>query len=116
VQFVIRHDRKQYFRFTSLQSQTGQTLLQDQQLPTQEWGSFILWDRGKIYTKSTAVLRVTKKLSGLWPLFSVFLIIPPFIRDAVYDLVARNRYRWFGKKESCWIPTPELDRLFPDQS
>ncbi|MDE3251461.1 MAG: DUF393 domain-containing protein [Bacteroidota bacterium] len=116
VQFVIRRDPKQYFRFASLQSDTGQQLLEELHLPKEEWGSFILWDRGRMYTKSTGVLRVAQKLSGLWPLLSVFLIIPPFIRDAVYDLVARNRYRWFGKKTSCWMPTPELEQLFLDKS
>lgn len=115
VQFIIRHDQQRYFRFASLQSKTGEVLCKELHLPLQEFGSFILWNRGRLYTKSTAALRVTQKLSGLWPLLSVFLIVPPFIRDAVYDLIARNRYRWFGQKKTCWLPAPELDTLFLDK-
>jgi len=79
-----------------------------------ELNSFILLENEKLYTKSTGALRVTKKLSGLWPLLYGFIIIPPFIRNAVYSYIAHHRYKWFGKKEACWIPTPELKQLFLD--
>lgn len=112
VQFVIRHDPKRKFRFASLQSEVGQQLLQQYNLPTEEFGSFILFEKGKVYTKSTAALTVAKSLNGLLPVWYVNIILPKFIRDGVYNLVARNRYKWFGKKEECWIPTPELNSLF----
>ena len=114
VQFIIKHDPKHYFRFASLQSEIGQQLLKENNLPTEEFGSFILFDQGKVYTQSTAALKVTKKLNGLWSLLSVFLIVPSFIRNGVYNWIAKNRYKWFGKKEECWIPTKELNELFVD--
>ena len=112
VQFVIRHDPKHHFRFASLQSEIGQQLLKEYNLPTEEFGSFILFEDGKVYTKSTAALRVTRKLNGLWPVVYTNIVFPLFIRDGIYNLIAKNRYRWFGKKEACWIPTPELNKLF----
>ena len=112
VQFIIKHDPKHYFRFASLQSELGQKVLQQFNFSSAEFGSFILLEEGKIYTKSTAVLRVTKKLNGLWPVLFSFMIVPPFIRNWVYSLIAKNRYRWFGKKEACWIPNAELNKLF----
>jgi predicted DCC family thiol-disulfide oxidoreductase YuxK len=112
VQFVIRHDPGHYFRFASLQSGFGQSVLQQHHLPVQELGSFVLLEDGKLYTRSAAVLRVCKKLNGAWPLLYAFMIVPPFIRNAVYNFVAKRRYKWFGKKEECWIPGPELQQLF----
>jgi predicted DCC family thiol-disulfide oxidoreductase YuxK len=112
---VIRHDPGRQFRFASLQSKTGQSVLAENNLPAQAFDSFLLYDKGKLYTRSTAALKVSSKLSGGWKLLAAFLIIPPFIRNAVYDFIARNRYRWFGKKEACWLPTQELQSLFLDQ-
>jgi predicted DCC family thiol-disulfide oxidoreductase YuxK len=112
VQFVIRHDPKHRFRFASLQSEVGQQLLQQHNLPTEEFGSFILFEKGKVFTKSSAALTVIKKLAGFWPALYAFMIVPSFIRNGVYNWVAKNRYKWFGKKEECWIPTPELNELF----
>ena len=112
VQFVIKHDPRHQFRFASLQSHYGQQLLQQSGLPTQAFNSFILYQDGKVYTKSTAALRVARQLNGLWPLLYGFIIVPAFIRNAVYNFIARNRYRWFGKREACWLPTPELKSLF----
>lgn len=114
VQFIIKHDPTHRFRFASLQGEFGRQVLEKYQLPVAEFGSFILLEKDAIYTKSSAALRVVKKLSGLWSVLYGFIIIPPFIRNAVYDLVARNRYQWFGKKEACWIPTPGLKGLFID--
>jgi len=112
VQFVIKHDPKKQFRFTSLQSEFGQNVMKKFGLPIDQLNSFILLDNNKIYTRSTAVLRITKKLNKGWSLLYGFIIVPPFIRNAVYDYIARNRYKWYGKKEECWIPTPELQKLF----
>ncbi|MES2003254.1 MAG: thiol-disulfide oxidoreductase DCC family protein [Bacteroidota bacterium] len=112
VQFVIKHDPAHHFRFASLQSEIGQQLLTQFNLPTEEFGSFILLEKGKVYTKSAAALRVTKQLNGLWPALYAFMIVPPFIRNGVYSWIAKNRYKWFGKKEECWVPTPELKSLF----
>ena len=114
VQFIIKHDSARTFRYASLQSNFGQQVLNEFGLPADELNSFILLEEGKIYTKSTGALRVTKKLDKLWPVLYGFMIVPKFIRDAVYRWVAHNRYKWFGKKEACWLPTPELRRLFLD--
>ncbi|HYJ63939.1 MAG TPA: thiol-disulfide oxidoreductase DCC family protein [Parafilimonas sp.] len=112
VQYVIKHDKKKLFRFASLQSSFGESVLKQYDLPVNTFNSFILLSDNKIYTRSTAALLVAKKLSGLIKLFYGFIIIPKFIRDFVYDVIAKNRYKWFGKKEACWVPTPELKSLF----
>ena len=112
VQYVIKHDPKRIFRFASLQSSFGQKLLSDHNLPADTFNSFILFENDKIYTRSTAALLVAKRLKGISKLLYGFIIIPKFIRDAVYNLVAKNRYKWFGKKNECWLPTPELKQLF----
>jgi len=114
VQLVLKHDRKAKFRFASLQSEYGKALLQKHQLPTESFGTFVLIEDDKIYLKSTAALRVVKSLSGMWPVLYAAIIIPRFIRDAVYGLVARNRYRWFGKRISCWMPRTEWKERFLD--
>ena len=116
VQFIIKNDKKKQFRFASLQSEFGQKVMEQFGLPTNELNSFILLENGKIYTKSTGALRVAKRLNGLWVLLYGFIIVPPFIRNAVYSFVANNRYKWFGKKEACWLPTPELRKLFLDDT
>lgn len=112
VQFIIKHDKKKQFRFASLQSDFGQKILAENKFSTTDLSSFILLEDGKLFTKSTGALRVVKRLKALWPLLYGFIIIPPFIRNAVYNWVAKNRYKWFGKKEACWLPTPELKSRF----
>ena len=112
VQFVIRHDKKKQFTFASLQSETGQSILSSNDLPINVFNSFVLVENDKVYTRSTAALRVTKKLNGLWPGLYAFMVVPKFIRDWVYDRVSNNRYKWFGKKDECMIPTPELKARF----
>ena len=116
VQFIIKNDKKKQFRFASLQSEFGQKVMEQFGLPTNELNSFILLENEKIYTKSAGALRVAKRLNGLWVLLYGFIIVPPFIRNAVYSFVANNRYKWFGKKEACWLPTPELRKLFLDDT
>jgi predicted DCC family thiol-disulfide oxidoreductase YuxK len=112
VQFIIRHDKKNIFMFASLQSEVGRKILEQYNFPLDELNSFILIENNKAYTRSTGALRVAKKLNGLWPLLYGFIIIPKFIRDSIYNWVAGNRYKWFGKKDACMIPTPELKTKF----
>jgi predicted DCC family thiol-disulfide oxidoreductase YuxK len=112
VQFVLRHDKNKLFSFAALQSETGKTLLLKYSLPKNDLSSFLLIENNKLYARSTAAIRVAKKLNGLWPVLYICIIIPPFIRDGVYNFIARNRYKWFGKKEECMIPTPELKARF----
>lgn len=112
VQFVIKRDRKDIFKFASLQSYFGQALLKKYNLPDNAFNSFILFKNGKVYTKSTGALLVAKELGGAWPLLSIFIILPAFIRDSVYNFIAANRYKWFGKKEACWIPSTGFRNKF----
>lgn len=112
VQFIIRRDKKNTFLFASLQSEMGQRILAQYNFPVDELNSFILVENNKAYTRSTGALKVVKKLKGLWPLLYGFMIVPKFIRNWVYNWVGRNRYKWFGKKEECMIPTPELKARF----
>ena len=112
VQFVINHDPNETFLFASLQSESGQQLLQQYQLPSQQFDSFILLQDKKIYTKSTAALKVAKQIKGAWKSLYIFIVIPSFIRDAVYNWIAQNRYKWFGKKDVCMVPTPQLKARF----
>ncbi|RYF87721.1 MAG: thiol-disulfide oxidoreductase DCC family protein [Chitinophagaceae bacterium] len=112
VQYVIKHDKAARFKFASLQSEAGQKLLLQHKLPVTDYNSFILVENGKIYTKSTAALMVAQQLDGVVKILYVFRIIPAFIRDAVYNFVAQNRYRFFGKKNQCMIPSPSLRNRF----
>ncbi len=112
VQFVLKRDKKNIFRFASLQSDYGQEILRRLDMPSESFNTFILIEKDKVYFKSTAALLVSKRFGGLWSLLYVGIIVPPFIRNAVYDFIARNRYRWFGQKEVCMIPTPELKSRF----
>ena len=112
VQFVIKRDKKKRFRFASLQSALGAEVMQQFNLPANELNSFILLENNQVYTSSTGALKVSKQLNGLWPLLYVFIIVPKFIRDAVYRFIANNRYKWFGKKETCWVPSKELAERF----
>ena len=112
VQFILKRDTKRYFRFASLQSPVGQQLLREYQLPAVAMDSFWLLEGQHGYDRSTAALRVVKKLRGLWPLLNFLLVIPKWIRDPVYNWVARNRYRWFGKREQCWVPGPQWSDRF----
>lgn len=110
--FVIKRDRKKQIRFGAIQSQEGNKFLQKFGIDQQYLGSLIFIDEGKVYLKSSGALRLSKYLSGLWPLLYALMVIPAFIRNPIYDFVAANRYKWFGKKEVCMIPTPELKSLF----
>ena len=112
VNFVIKHDKKNRYRFAALQSDIGKDLVNQFGIDPNETDSIILIKGQKHYIRSSAALRVAKGLSGGYPLFYVFMIIPTFIRNWVYDYIAKNRYKWYGKRESCMIPTEELKSRF----
>jgi predicted DCC family thiol-disulfide oxidoreductase YuxK len=112
VQFIIRHDKKKQFLFGSLQGKAGQEYLKKFNLPQDSLDSFMLVEGDTLYTRSSGALRMLKNLGNGWQLFYAFIIFPKFIRDAAYNIIARNRYTWFGKKEECWIPSRELEARF----
>jgi predicted DCC family thiol-disulfide oxidoreductase YuxK len=113
VQFVIKHDKKDVFRFVPLQSELGQEIITYIGIDSKKIDSIILYEPGvAYYYKSDAALQIAKKLDGLFSLGTVFIIIPTSIRNFLYDYIAKNRYEWYGKKESCMIPTPELKIKF----
>lgn len=113
VQFIIRRDPKSYFRFAALQSDKGRELISLYgQTVADPPDSVILVDANGIHTRTDAALRIAKRLSGLWPAFSFFLILPRWLRDPVYNWIGRNRYRWFGKQDSCMMPDPSLRSRF----
>lgn len=112
VQYVIKHDKRGIFKFASLQGEPGQRLLKQYNLPVNSLNSFVLIQDGNAYTKSTAALMVAKQLNGVVKSLNVFRVIPAFIRDLVYNFIAQNRYRMFGRKESCIIPSPDLRARF----
>lgn len=112
VNFIIRHDKKDYFRFTPLQSEIGMKISGKYNLDSGNLKSVILVDKGRIYTKTTAALRIAKQLSGLWPALYVFIIVPAPIRNVVYNIIAKYRYKWWGERDACMIPTPEIRKKF----
>ncbi|WP_224482788.1 thiol-disulfide oxidoreductase DCC family protein [Robertkochia aurantiaca] len=114
VTFIIRRDDKDVFRYAALQSEVGQELIAERGIDTEKTDSIILIEPGvAYYTRSTAAIEIAREFGGAWKIFTVFkYILPESVRDALYDFVARNRYRWFGKKDSCMIPTPELKAKF----
>lgn len=114
VQFIIKRDPAAYFKFASLQSDYGQQWLRQLNLNQESFHSIVLISGDKVYQRSDAALEIAKKLKGVWPLLYGFKILPRFLRDAVYNLVSQNRYKLFGKKDACWIPTPELKSRFKD--
>ncbi len=114
VQLIIRNDKKAWFHFASLQSDTGRSIMEKFDMDPDDLKTFILYHRGKLYTRSAAALRVAGSLRFPYNLLSVFIVIPPFLRNIVYNWVARNRYRWFGRRESCMVPTPDIKARFHD--
>lgn len=107
VDFIIRRDRKGRLRFAALQSEAAKAFLGNLNIPESQPDSILFYEEGKLYARSAAVLRIAAYLGFPWILTKVILIIPAFVRDAVYDFIARNRFRWFGKKETCRMPTME---------
>ena len=115
VQFVIKHDKKDIFRFVALQSDLGQKIIQHIGIQSKNIDSVILYVPGvAYYYKSNAALEIAKNLGGFFHFGTIFKIIPTAVRNVLYDYIAKNRYEWYGKKESCMIPTPELKAKFLD--
>jgi predicted DCC family thiol-disulfide oxidoreductase YuxK len=112
VQFFIKNDKQKKLRFASLQSEFGQQVLKQNGLNIDQFDTFIFIENDILYTKSDAGLKVFRTLGGIWRFMYVFILLPKFFRDWVYSLIAKNRYKLFGKQESCWIPTPELKSRF----
>ena len=114
INFIIRQDKKKVFLFATLQSDAGQKTLKEWNLPTDVFESFLLLDKGNLYSKSTAGLRLYNKLPWHWKWTQLFWIFPRIIRDLAYGIIAKNRYKWFGKREKCMVPTAELRERFLD--
>lgn len=112
VQFLLKRDRAGRLRFASLQSDAGRSLLAEHGLPVDSLRSVVLVEDGRAWQESSAALRIARHLPGAWKLLRVFAAVPRPLRDAVYRWIARNRYRWFGKAETCWLPTPEVKSRF----
>ena len=114
VQFTIRNDKENKFRFAALQSEKGKELLNAGGFDENKSDSFVLIADGNYYTQSTAALRVLKTLGGTLSLLYVFIIVPKLIRDTIYNWIAKNRYTFWGKRNECMVPTPELRGKFLD--
>ena len=112
VAFILRHERDQRLRFAPLQSAAGKRLLERFGIDPAQMNTFVVIAEGRAYVRSDAAIRLARFLSGGWRLLGVLRIIPRPVRDYVYDVVARNRYHWFGRRETCMAPTPGLARRF----
>ncbi|MCR8844119.1 thiol-disulfide oxidoreductase DCC family protein [Paenibacillus sp. SC116] len=111
VQFIIKRDAQALYKFASIQSDIGQQLMKIYNVPDRI-DSVILIRNEKYYVKSSAALRICTGLNGGWKLLYYLIIVPRILRDMVYDILARNRYKWFGKKDSCMLPSPDIRKRF----
>ena len=114
VVFVLKRERGDVFRYASLQSDFAGRLLSDMGMEKDVPDSIILVEGGQVYTRSTAALRMAKRLRLFWPVLYIFILVPGFIRDPVYDWIARNRYKWFGKRNTCFLPNQDVSHKFLD--
>ncbi|MBS1492428.1 MAG: thiol-disulfide oxidoreductase DCC family protein [Bacteroidetes bacterium] len=112
VNFIIDRDKKNIFKFAALQSEKGQEILEYFSLPKDDFDSFVFIENDKVFKKSSAALKIANKLGGIWKIFYPLIVVPKFLRDFFYSLIANNRYKLFGKKDACRIPTPELKQKF----
>lgn len=112
VNFVIDRDPEGVFTFGALQSEQAEALLQKHALPEDYLDSLVLLENGRLYVRSEAALRIARRLGGLWPLLYAFMAVPRPLRNRIYDWIASNRYGWFGRREQCRVPTPELRQRF----
>lgn len=113
VQFIIKHDKQDVFRFVALQSELGQEIVKYIGVDTSKTDSIILYEPGRAYYyKAEAAIRIAKELGGIYSLVGIFSVLPNWFSNKIYDYVARNRYKWYGKKEQCMIPTPEMKAKF----
>ncbi|BDB55254.1 thiol-disulfide oxidoreductase [Flavobacterium ammoniigenes] len=116
VQFLIKKDTKDVFRFVSLQSKLGKELLSKLPIAIQQTDSIILYESEALfYYKSKAIFQIIKSLGGIFNCLLIFKLLPTYFTDTLYDLVAKNRYQWFGKKQHCLVPTKELKSKFLDE-
>ncbi|WP_323740420.1 thiol-disulfide oxidoreductase DCC family protein [Filobacillus milosensis] len=113
VQFLLKRDKEDRFRFASLQGEQGQQLIQKHNIEY-NLDTFIYIKASKVFTKSTAALHVLKDLKGFWQLLFIFVLIPKFLRDPIYNCIANNRYKWFGKQDQCMMPKTEYKNKFLD--
>lgn len=113
VQFIIRHDKTNSLKFASLQSALGQELLTKYNM-SKDLEGVVFIENNKAYFKSAAAFKIVRYFGGFWRILNVFSILPLFVTDFGYDIIAKNRYRWFGKKDSCMIPSPEIRSRFLD--
>lgn len=112
VKFIIKRDKYKRFLYASLQSDAARDILLQFKILNSDLDSIILVENGKLYQKSTAILKIVKQLNGFWKLHYIFIIIPKFIRDFIYEIIAKNRYKWFGKRETCMLPTGDMKLRF----
>lgn len=112
IDFVLKHDKRHIFSFAPLQGKTARELLSSKTV--ESMGSIIFYLNGETYEKSEGCFRIFNTLGGIWRFFSVFKIVPRFLRDFIYDVIARHRYPWFGKRETCRLPAPEEKAFFLD--
>ena len=112
VQYILNHEKDSAISFASLQSDKGIELLNYYNINTADVDSIVFIESEKAYIKSTAALKISKHLKGLFPAMQVFLIVPPFIRNAVYDFIAKNRYKWYGKSDTCMFPPTNVSHRF----
>ncbi len=110
VNFVIERDPHELFKLAPLQSDVANKYLGHERVKNLD--SIVLYEEGKMYEKSTAALKIAKKLKGAWFLLYAFIVIPPFIRNFFYDIIAKNRYKWFGERETCRLPSPDEKKRF----
>lgn len=112
VKFAIKRDKKEILHFASLQSEPAKVLMRKYAIDEHQLKTFIFIEKDQVYTRSTAGLKLIRHFGGLWVLLYAFIIVPKPIRDLVYNFISKNRYRWFGKEESCMIPSPEVRARF----
>ncbi|HYW07736.1 MAG TPA: thiol-disulfide oxidoreductase DCC family protein [Longimicrobium sp.] len=112
VKFIVARDRRGRFRFAALQGETGQALLRQHGLPTEDFNSAVLVEDGRAYLRSAAIVRIVCGLGGFWRVFLIARVIPPRLLDVGYDAVARARYRFFGRSDACLLPPPEIRARF----
>ena len=112
VRFVIERDPEGHFRFAALSSVAAERLLGEAGIHQTRPDSIVLVEDGRVHVRSNAVLRIARGLSLPWPLLYGFVVVPRFVRDGVYDFIAARRYRWFGRRDVCMIPTPDLTQRF----
>ena len=110
--FILNRDPSGIFRFAPLQSETGKNPLSKFDLPNDKLDSIILVENNEYYLRSTAELKILQRLGALWKIVYVFMLVPRPVRDYIYDIVARNRYKWYGKRAECMIPSSDIESRF----